>query len=247
MLFHAVRRMPRNRRRQYPSRDSVDHSSTPLTPWWWWCGGGGGGLNIPEMTRNNQLVCGKIVNNNDNFVVGNSKFSDSTNIIKQDHSNVFSLVRDIQGGVQDHTPEFVTNDYYQCGPGFESYPQASEYKVIVGNDNSFPFNGKLSTGMLEHNLEVGLQPVIEVSNTENAIQCVAPEALTCDSHQCCPGFEYYPQVSQCKLSAGSDKNFLINDKLSTRTLKSDLEMDLQPLIKGFDAEYFHSHTAVSVI
>ena len=29
-----VRLVPRTRRPQYPSRDSVDHSSTPLTPWW---------------------------------------------------------------------------------------------------------------------------------------------------------------------------------------------------------------------
>ena len=46
------------------------------------------------------------------------------------------------------------------------------------------------------------------------------------------------------MSAGSDKTFFTNDTLSTITLKYDREMDLQPVIKVFDAEYIHSHTAV---
>ena len=149
-------------------------------------------MNIPEKTKNDPLVYGKIVNNNDNFVVGNNNFSD-TDIIKPDHSKLFSFAQDIQVGVQDHTPEFVTNVYHHCGPGFENYPQAPDYKVIVDNANNFPSKGQLSTGMFEHKLEADLQSVMEVSNTENVIQCVAPEALACDSRQCGPGFEYYPR------------------------------------------------------
>ena len=150
--------------------------------------------------------------------MGNSKFSDSINIIKQDHSNVFSLVWDIQDGVQDHTPEFVTNDYHHCDPGFENYPQVSDYKVTAGNDNSFPFNEKLSTGMLKHNLEVGLQPVMEVSNTENVIQCVAPEALICAVISVVLGSNITPRF-QCKLSAGCDQIFCYPPEHGNLTLK----------------------------
>ena len=49
--------------------------------------------------------------------------------------------------------------------------------------------------------------LIEVPNSENVIECVAPEALTYDNYWCGPGFEYYPQVSKCKLSDGTDKSF----------------------------------------
>ena len=92
---------------------------------------------------------------------------------------MFSFVQDIQDRVQEYTPEIVIT--HHCGPGFENYPQASEHKVTTGNGNSFPLNEKLLTNMLEHN-EVCLQPVIGVSNTENVIQCVLPEILTCANH-----------------------------------------------------------------
>ena len=114
----------------------------------------------------------------------------------------------------DHTPEFVINDYHHCGPRFENYPQASEYKITVSNDSSFRVNRKLSTVMFEQNL-VDLQPVIEVSNIENVVQCFAPEALTYGNHQGGPRFEYYPQVTQCNLSVGRNESFLSNDNLFT--------------------------------
>ena len=202
--------------------------------------GGGGGLNTPEKTKNDQLVYGKIVINNDQLIVSNSKFSD-TDIIKQDHE---FFAQDIQVGVQDYTPEFVTNAYHLCGPGFDNYPQAPDYKVIVDNISNFSSKGQLSTGVFVNKLEADLQSVMEGFNTNNDTQCVALQALVGDSRQCGLGFEYYPQVPQCELSTGNDKNCINSNMLSTITLKYDHVMDLQPLIKVFDAEYIHSHTAV---
>ena len=200
-------------------------------------------MHTPKKTKNDQLVYGKIVINNDHLIVSNSKFSD-TDIIKQDHGKVFSFAQDIQVGVQDYTPEFVTNAYRLCGPGFENYPHAPDYQVIVDNASNFSSKGQLSTGMFENILEADLQSVMEGFNTDNVTQCVALEALVCDSRQCGPEFEYYPQVPQCELSAGNDKNVLTSNMLSTITLKYDRVMDLQPAIKVFHAEYIHSHTAV---
>ena len=59
-----------------------------------------------------------------------------------------------------------------------------------------------------------------------------------------PGFEYYPQVPECKFYGGSDRNFLVSDNLFTRVVQSNVEMNLQPLIKVLDTEYLHSYTAV---
>ena len=205
---------------QYPSRDSVDHFPTLLTPWW-------GDLDIPENIKNCILVCDVTFDNNDN-PVGNNKLHHSSDIMYQDNGNLLS--QSIQNGVQNFTPKCVTHDYYTRGPGFENYPQASESNITLG--------------MLEHSLKVGVQPVIEVPNSENDIECVASESLTFDGNWYAPGFEYYPHLPECKLYGDHDGNFLISDNLFTRVLQSNVEMNLQPVIKVLDTEYLHSYTAV---
>ena len=92
--------------------------------------------------------------------------------------------------------------------------------------------------MLGHNWEVSVQPVIEVPTSENDIECVTLETLTYDSNWCAPGFEHYPQVPECKLYGVPDDSFRSSDNLVNTVFQSNVEMDLQPVIRVLDIEYF---------
>ena len=214
--------MPKIRRLQHPSRDSVDHSTTPLTPRW-----GGWGSDIPEKTKNCKLVCLVTFDSNDNLV-DNNKLYTSSDTIYPDNSILLS--QSIQNGVQEFTPKCVNYDYYTLGPGFENYPQASESNIIGG--------------VLEYSLRVDVQPITEIHNSEYEMRCNASETVLFDGDWYAAWFECYPQGPEYELHGGPHGNILINDKLFNRVLQSNVEMQRQPVIKVLDIEYVHSYTAV---
>ena len=188
---------------------------------------GGWGSDIPEKTKNCKLVCDVTFDSNDNLV-DNNKLYTSSDTIYPDNSILLS--QSIQNGVQEFTPKCVNYDYYTLGPGFENYPQASESNI--------------TDGVLEYSLRVDVQPVTEIHNSEYEMRCDASETVFFDGDWYAPGFECYPQEPEYELHGGPHGNILINDKLFTRVLQSNVEMQMQPVIKVLDIEYVHSYTAV---
>ena len=144
-----------------------------------------------------------------------------------------------QNGVQYPTPECVTYEYYLCGPGYEYYPQGSEYSITGSNNFNF-----LPSDMLGHNSEVGVQPAFQVNSYENHIEAVNLQVLDHDSNCCDLGFEYYPHVSQASLYGVPDASLGSSYKSVNTVFPYDVEMGIHPVIRVLDSQYKHSHTAV---
>ena len=183
----------------------------------------------PEKTDSNRSVYGVTSVDND-ICVDNKNLIDNNDNMNKVTSNLPYYWT--QNGVKDLTSDCVTYDFCQGGPGYEYYPQDSQYSIIDSNDFS-----RLANDMLGHCFEA-------VDSYGNCMEAVNLQVLDYDSNCCDLGFEYYPQVSQAASHGVSHASLGSSYRSANAAVTHDVELGTHPVIRVLDSQYKHSHTAV---